>query len=160
MHYEHLIQVNDLGNPATLVITREQLWRGLVLRAESPKLFMDYLDDCTITDRNDAGLSRTLRFGDLTVKDKVSFEHQQHVHYDVAAQNDISHSTLRMTIEEPQTHSLFVRFAYEDNHTAAQDTENEMFDEYRRSAYKEADIDTVRVIREMAEQGLLPALNS
>jgi hypothetical protein len=160
MKFEHLIQINDLDSPLTQVITREQLWRGLVLRAESPRLFIPHLDECTITERGDAEITRKLRFGELTVIDTVSFEHMQHVHYDVQAQNEIPQSSLHMSIEEPQPHSLFVRFAYADGHTQAEDSANEMFDEYRRSAYKEADIDTVRVIREMVEQGMLPALNS
>ena len=63
-----------------------------------------------------------------------------------------------MTIEEPEPEHLFVRFCYEDSHTAAEDEANEMYDEYRRSAYHEADVDTIRVIRELAEGGLLNAL--
>ncbi|MES2073680.1 MAG: SRPBCC family protein [Pseudomonadota bacterium] len=161
MKFEHLIEINDLNNPMTQVITREQLWRGLVARAESPKFFIPYMDDCTITARAEAGISRTLRFGELVVNDQVLYENMQHVHYDVAAQNDIPHSTLRMTIEEPQPQALFVRFAYDDGHTAEEDSANEMYNEYRRSAYQEADIDTIKVIREMVEQGLLPpSLNS
>ncbi|WP_394782253.1 SRPBCC family protein [Undibacterium sp.] len=161
MKFEHLIEINDLNNPMTQVITREQLWRGLIVRAESPKFFVPYLDDCTITERSAQGVSRTLKFGDLIVSDQVQYEALHHVHYDVAAQNDIPHSTLRMTIEEPQPQALFVRFAYDDGHTEAEDAANEMYNEYRRSAYQESDIDTVKVIREMVEEGLLPpALNS
>lgn len=161
MKFEHLIEINDLNNPMTQVITREQLWRGLVVRAESPKFFVPYMDDCTITARAEKTISRTLRFGDLIVNDRVQFEPLQHVHYDVAAQNDIPHSTLRMTIEEPEPHALFVRFAYDDGHSAEEDSANEMYNEYRRSAYQEADIDTIKVIREMVEEGLLPvSLNS
>ncbi|HTD02210.1 AtaL-like protein, partial [Undibacterium sp.] len=129
MKFEHLIEINDLNNPMTQVITREQLWRGLVVRAESPKFFVPYMDDCTVTERAGNTISRTLRFGDLIVNDKVLFEHLQHVHYDVAPQNDIPHSTLRMSIEEPEPHALFVRFAYDDGHTEAEDSANEMYNE-------------------------------
>ncbi|MHA0111691.1 AtaL-like protein, partial [Klebsiella pneumoniae] len=40
MKFNHLIQINDPLNPLIDSLTREQLWRGLVLRAESPRLFM------------------------------------------------------------------------------------------------------------------------
>ena len=155
MKFEHLIEINDLTNPLTEVITREQLWRGLVLRAESPKLFMVYIDEVSIADRTEVSMSRTIRYGELIVVDQVNLVHLEHVHYAVAAQKDIPQSSLRMSINEPSPDALFVRFAYDDGHSAVEDAENEMYNEYRRSAYQEADIDTVRLIREMAEYGRL-----
>lgn len=155
MKFEHLIEINDLNNPLTEVITREQLWRGLVLRAEAPKLFVSYLDEASITDRSEVSMKRSLRYGDLIVQDEVSLVHLEHVHYDVAAQKDIPQSSLRMSIDEPSPGALFVRFAYDDGHSAEEDAANELYNEYRRSAYQEADIDTIRLIREMAEYGRL-----
>ena len=160
MKFEHLVELNDLNNPMILVITREQLWRGLVLRAEAPKLFVPYLDDASITERTEVSMTRTLRYGELLITDQVSLTHLEHVHYHVAAQKDIPQSSLRMTIEEPQEHALFVRFAYDDGNSAADDAANELYNEYRRSAYDEADVETVRLIREMAEQGRLDNLLS
>lgn len=155
MKFEHLIEINDLKNPLIEVLTREQLWRGLVLRAESPKLFMEYIDEVSVTDRTEVSMARTIRYGELIVVDQVSLVHLEHVHYAVAAQKDIPESSLRMSIDEPSPGALFVRFAYDDGHSAEEDAENEMYNEYRRSAYQEADIDTVRLIREMAEYGRL-----
>lgn len=160
MKFEHLVEINDLNNPMIEVISREQLWRGLVLRAESPKMFVSYLDEASIIERHETSMTRTLRYGQLVVRDCVSFVHLEHVHYDVAAQDDIPQSSLRMTIEEPVPHALFVRFTYDDGHTAQQDAENEMYDEYRKSAYQEADVETIRIIRELAESGRLDALPS
>ncbi|MDY7536694.1 SRPBCC family protein [Undibacterium sp. RTI2.1] len=160
MKFEHLVEINDILNPLNDVITREQLWRGLVLRAESPKLFVPYLDESTITARNTNGFSRSLRYGDLVISDEVRFVELDSVLYDVAAQKDIPQSSLLMKIEEPSPDALFVRFLYDDGHSAEEDIANEMYNEYRRSAYQEADIDTIRVIREMAEAGRLNALPS
>jgi len=155
MKFEHLIEINDLSNPAIPVITREQLWRGLVLRADSPKLFISYLDESLISERNEVSMQRQLRYGALVVMDHVHFEHLDHVHYHVPAQNEIPQSSLRMTIEEPEANSLFVRFYYDDGNSAALDEESKMVNEYRRSAYQEADIETIRIIRELAQSGRL-----
>jgi hypothetical protein len=160
MKFEHLVEINDLANPSIPVITREQLWRGLVLRAESPKLFVDYIDECSITERTELSMQRSLRYGDLRIIDQVRFVHQQHVHYDVPSQQDIPQSSLRMSIEEPVSNTLFVRFVYDNGYTAEQDIENEMYNAYRRSAYEEADVDTIRLIRELAEAGRLDSLPS
>lgn len=158
MKFEHLVEINDFGNPLALVLSREQLWRGLVLRAELPKLFVPYLDEAQVSARSESGMQRTLTYGELIVHDRVSLTPLQHVHYDVAAQNDIPQSSLRMSIEEPEPGVLFVRFAYDDGHSAAEDEENKMYNEYRRSAYHEADVETIRLIRELAESGRLDGL--
>ena len=52
---------------------------------------------------------------------------------------------------------MWVRFQYDDGHDAATDAANALYDDFRRSAYKESDIDTVRIMRELALEGRLDA---
>jgi hypothetical protein len=153
MKFHHLVQINDPLNPLIDFLTRDQLWHGLVLRAEEPKLFVPWLDDCTLLERSPGTLSRELRYGTLVVRDTVSFVPQQSVHYAIPAQKDIAASSLVMTIEEPEPELFFVRFEYDDGNAAAAATEEAMYEEFRRSAYEEADIDTVRTIRQLASEG-------
>jgi hypothetical protein len=157
MKFEHLIEINDPLNPLIDTITREQLWRGLVLRAESPKMFVPHLDDCAIGERTSGSFSRRLRYGDLVVDDRVILTPLQEVRYEVPAQGEISASSLTMTIEAPSEGLLYVRFLYDDGHDAATDEANAMYDEFRKSAYQEADIDTIRVLRQLASDGRLDA---
>lgn len=154
MNFAHLIQINDSGNPLAAPLTREQLWHGLVLRAERPTLFVMGLDRCEIIGRAQTGIVRRLHFGKLLIQDEVRFFPSRKVHYFVPEQEDIPASSLTMTIEEPQPESLFVRFEYDDARVAA-DTADAFYDEFRRSAYQEADIDTIRVIRQLAATGKL-----
>lgn len=157
MKFEHLIEVNDPLNPLIDTLSRDQLWRALVLRADSPKLFVPHLDECTIDERESCSFRRRLRYGELVIEDRVILTPLQEVRYDVAEQGDISASSLTMTIEAPAEHTLFVRFKYDDGHDAATDAANAMYDEFRKSAYQEADIDTIRVLRELAGAGRLDA---
>jgi hypothetical protein len=157
MKFEHLIEINDPLNPLIDALSREQLWRGLVLRADSPKLFVPHLDECTIDQRTDTSFRRRLRYGELVVEDCVILTPLLQVRYEVREQKDISASSLTMTIEAPSEHTLFVRFKYDDGHDAQTDAANAMYDEFKRSAYQEADIDTVRIVRDLAAQGRLDA---
>lgn len=157
MKFEHLIEINDPLNPLIDTITREQLWRGLVIRAEAPKLFIPHLDECDISDRESGSFKRRLRYGDLVVEDTVLLTPLQEVRYEVPAQGEISASTLVMTIEAPTNAMLYVRFSYDDGKEESQDQASKMYDEFKKSAYQEADIDTVRIVRQMAEQGNLDA---
>lgn len=154
MKFAHLIEINDLLNPMIEPLSRAQLWRGLVLRAEQPKMFIPHLDSCDILERTPATLERELRYGETVIRDRVSYLPQLQVRYHVPQQNDIPMSDLTMTIEEPQPGALFVRFEYDDH--KSDETETEAFyNEFRRSAYQEADIDTIRMVRELAGNGAL-----
>ncbi|WP_211442587.1 SRPBCC family protein [Collimonas humicola] len=158
MKFSHLIEINDPLNPLIDTLTREQLWRGLVMRAEQPLLFVEHLDDCRLSDKSVQSVARELRYGKVIVKDVVSYLPQLQVRYQVPKQQDIAGSSLIMTIEEPEQEMLFVRFEYEDDAVERQpaaQAEQEFYDEFRRSAYQEADIDTIRVIRELAAEGKL-----
>ncbi len=157
MKFEHLIEINDPLNPLIDSLTREQLWRGLVLHAESPKLFVPHLDECDISEREPGSFKRRRRFGDLRIDDKVVLTPLEEVRYEVHAQGDISASSLRVTIEAPSDDLLFVRFKYDDGHDAAADQANAMYDEFKKSAYQEADIDAIRILRELAAAGRLDA---
>ena len=157
MKFEHLIEVNDPLNPLMDTLTREQVWRGLVIRAESPKLFIPHLDECDISAREAGSFKRRLRYGDLVVEDTVVLTPLQEVRFDVPAQGDISASSLTMKIEAPDEFQLFVRFCYDDGMGEALDQATQMYAEFKKSAYQEADIDTVRIVRQMAEQGKLDA---
>ena len=157
MKFEHLIEINDPLNPLIDPLTREQLWRGLVLRADSPKLFVPHLDECTIDQRESGSFRRSLRYGELVIVDRVLLTPLQQVRYEIEEQGEIAASSLTMSIETPGEHQLYVRFKYDDGHDAATDEANKMYDEFRKSAYQEADIDTIRVLRELAAEGRLDA---
>lgn len=157
MKFAHLIQINDPLNPLLEDLSREQLWQGLVLRAEQPKTFVPYLDRVDILERAEHTLDRQLHYGELTVRDRVTLLPQQQVAYHVPPQKGIPESSLTMTIEEPEADIFFVRFEYNDGASEAEDTAEAFYNDFRRSAYKEADIDTIRIIRELAEAGKLGA---
>lgn len=126
-----------------------------MIRAERPTLFQLGLDSCEIIERSAQHLARILSFGQLVIHDSVRFEFMQQVLYHVPQQNEIPVSDLSMTIEEPQPGALFVRFEYDDHLPDNDDKENAIYNDFRRSAYEESDIDTIRVIRQLADQGQL-----
>ena len=136
-------------------MTREQLWRGLVLRAEDPKMFMPHLDECTIADRQSGSFARRLRYGELVIDDVVHLSPLQEVRYEVPAQGEIPASRMTMTIEAPSEGVLWVRFLYDDGNVSATDEMGKMYEDFKKSAYQEADIDTIKIVRQLASEGKL-----
>lgn len=155
LQYEHLIEVNDILNPLVLLLTREQLWRGLVLRAEDPESFVLGLDKCVVLERADNAISRELHFGQARVRDRVVFQPLHSVRYETAPTEEHAGGTLTMTIEEPQENRLFVRFAYLTSLQEDAVESSTRYSEFVKSAYREADLDTVRRIRALFEEGAL-----
>lgn len=150
MNFEHLIQINDPLNPLVETLTREQLWEGLVLRAEQPQLFVIGLDSCTILSRTDQTLERELHYGPATVRDRVTLTPHKSVRYDIHATEAHVGGSLTMTIEQPDEVQLFLRFEYATTLPSADTEDARQTTEIVKSAYREADIDTVRLIRQYA----------
>ncbi|WP_414442605.1 SRPBCC family protein [Burkholderia sp. 22PA0106] len=152
MNFEHLIQINAMDNPMLPTLTRDQLWEGLVLRAEQPQLFVIGLDDCKISDRTDTTLERELHFGQATIRDRVTFTPNHQVRYDIHAANGEIGGSLTMTIEEHDDQALFLRFTYATTLPDTADTEDARQTQgIVKEAYRTSDIDTVRLIREYAQ---------
>ncbi len=151
MNFEHLIQINDPLNPFVDTMTREQLWEGLVLRAEQPQLFVLGLDSCTILSRTDSTLERELHYGQATVRDRVTLQPNESVRYDILATESYVGGSLTMTIEQPDELQLFLRFEYKTTLPAADTEDERQTNEIVKSAYRESDIDTVRLIRQYVQ---------
>jgi hypothetical protein len=149
MKFTHLIQINDPFDPLIDPLSREQLWRGLVMRAENPLLFVLALDRFEIVGRGENTLERALHFGKLTLRDRVSFSPMRQVRYDIEAAADSPAASLIMTIEEPQPDQLFVRFDYKTLQSAAAAPIDEFYGSFAKQAYVEADIDTISTIRRL-----------
>ncbi|MDE1184486.1 SRPBCC family protein [Paraburkholderia sp.] len=151
MNFEHLIQINDPLNPLVETMTRDQLWEGLVLRAEQPQLFVIGLDSCTIVERTEITLERELHYGKATVRDRVTLLPKESVRYDIMPTETYVGGSLIMTIEQPDDLQLFLRFEYSTTLPESADPDAHQTQEIVKSAYRESDIDTVRLIRQFVQ---------
>jgi hypothetical protein len=159
VRFEHLIQINDPLMPLLDTLTRDQLWRGLVLRAEDPTQFVLGLEVATIHSRRDVGdeieLLRTLNFGTFKVDDRVRLLPQRRSEIQTCAGPTWPASRMSIEIEEPQPELLFLRFLYESDETSGEGELDEVTTALRKQAYERADRDTVARIRSLAEEGWL-----
>ncbi len=153
MKFDHLVEINDPLNPLIDPLSRAQLWRGLVMRAEEPTLFVFGLDSFRILETRADSLVRELDFGTVIVRDRVEFLQGRQVRYATEEQPLMAAASLTMTIEEPQPDRYYLRFEYDDGRAQGDASSEAFYSEFRQSAYVEADIDTVKVIRRLAAEG-------
>lgn len=152
MHFEHLVAVNDLTSFTASVLTRDQLWQGLLLRAESPQLFNPHIETVTITERTPERIVREMDFGNLLVRDEITLTKSETLHYITAAGDKHAGGQLTISIEEPQEHSLFVRFSYQT--PAPENTPEEIeMGRYLKKMWQQMDVEAIGMIRAMADEG-------
>ena len=69
--FTHTIPVNPPGIRPTL--SREQLWRGLVLRAEDPVAFVPGMESSEVLERFEHGLVREAVYRGQRIRERVTF---------------------------------------------------------------------------------------
>jgi len=153
LKFEHLIEVNDLANPLQEPLTREELWFGLLCRAEDARAFLPGLEACRIVERGEGSLVRDLDFGSVVVRDRVTFSPLDWIRFESEANAQHAGGSLTIRIEEPQAGALFLRFCYQTTLPEASGSEDARYADFVRSAYHQSDVDTVRVIRMIAASG-------
>lgn len=153
MKFEHVVVVNEPSNFFLYKMSREELWFGLLCRAEDPRPFLPGLDSCTIDERSDEVLVRTLHFGNVTVRDRVTLVPMESVTF--ASEKTAEHAggMLTISIEEPEAETMILRFSYQTSLAEQQGDVDEAYAGFVQSAYYQSDIDTVGVIRMIVESG-------
>jgi hypothetical protein len=158
MKFEHLVQINDPNLPGLDWLTRQQLWLGLVARAWKPTRFVLGLEDAQITDSRQLGnvttLYRVLDYGPFKIEDTIELHEEDRTETRIVANEFCGDSTLTISIEEPEQGELWLRFQYKVSDAAnaggGPGAPSPDVEEVRKQAYRAADIDTVRMIRELA----------
>lgn len=153
MNFEHLIAINDPGNPLVASLSRAQLWEGLLFRVDNPLPFLPGLEACRIIERSPQHVRRELDFGAARIVDRVTLLDRQWVRFDIEANEQHAGGTLTIRIEEPEPERLFLRFTYATTFGEASGSEDRAYIEYVKSAYQQSDIDCVRIIRTLAAGG-------
>ncbi|KAF0815210.1 hypothetical protein IGB42_00287 [Andreprevotia sp. IGB-42] len=158
MYFEHLVVVNEPGNPLVEPLTLAQLWNGLVLRAEAPDLFLEHIESVRILERGPGTLLREIELGVLTVRDRITLTPHQSVHHVTEASDQHEGGTLTISIEVPEEEQLLVRFVYDTpvpEHDPAAGEGEANYAAYLKAAYQQMDVEALKKVRQMAEQGEL-----
>lgn len=152
MTFEHIVQINDLTKPELPILTRFQVWEGLVLRARRPDKFLVGVDEFEILEQGPAYMKRCLQLPGVQVIDEVRFLSEARIEYRTLPSDTVPGATLVMDIEEPEPQSIFVRFRY---HSASIENKGDSmpYDQFLEQAYVLTDIETIQIIRELAATG-------
>lgn len=92
----------------------DQLWLGLMARAEDATLFLPGLEACHIVERGDCQLQRRLDFGAPRIEEYRYLVPFEWMCFEVRRTDSHAGGTLTITIEEPEEDHLFLPFLCDD----------------------------------------------
>ncbi len=150
LEFEHIVQVNDPTNEEIPVLSRSQLWEGLVLRARRPDKFNNSLK-VEIDDLAEDEFERTIDVGELKFHERVMLYPDERIHTQTMDEYEQIDAQSLTQLEEPEQGFLFVRFSYKRE---LEDEDAYSVAEHLKSAYLQTDHDAIALIRLLAESGL------
>ncbi len=150
LEFEHIIQVNDPDNDEIPMLTRSQLWEGLVLRARRPDKFNNSLK-VTTDDYAEDEFERIIDVGEVRFRERVLLHPDESIHTETLEEFDQIDARSVTQLEEPEEGYLFVRFSYRRE---LDEDDSVNVGEHLKSAYLQTDRDAIGLIRMLAQSGL------
>jgi len=150
LEFEHLVEINDLDDEKLPVISREDLWQGLLFRARYPGHFNPAIQS-EIQDETDTRFVRILSAGPMRLRDEVTLIPETEIRTLIDGQTQDIHAESITRIEEPEPGRLFVRFTYRRDSISEQGGMDA--DAYLKSAYLQNDREAIAILKQMLADG-------
>jgi ketosteroid isomerase-like protein len=151
-HMSRTVAVND--DPAQPRLTRGDVWRGLLLKADNALPFVPQMSRCDVLERGDNWLVRDITFRGEDARERVSLFPEQRVHFERLQGRTLG--TIDNEIVEDEHGQLQLRFGFAlqaEGIPPGSDQENAHFGA-TESAYLNAVNATLEAIRRVVrEQG-------
>jgi len=158
VHASRTIKVNaDPGKPK---LTRDLVWRGLVMKAENPLPFVPVISKCTVRERSDNRLTREIVDKGDTIVEEVTFHPQRMVKFERVSGRVLG--TILNEIIDDDDGDLALRFTFTltvEGIAAGSAAESE-FAANMEHGYLMAVAATLKAMRELAQADALPAATS
>jgi hypothetical protein len=104
------LPVNDRNNPEQMILTRDQVWQGLVLKAENAVPFVPGMTACEVLEWSDQQLVRECVYKGDRLRERVTFHPPQAVDFERLSGN--VRGTIRNEIEADKNGDLQLRFTF------------------------------------------------
>jgi Domain of unknown function (DUF1857) len=151
-HMSRTVAVND--DPQQPRLSRADVWRGLVLKADNALPFVPQMTRCDVLERGDNWLLRDITFRGEDARERVTLFPEQRVHFERV--QGATQGTIDNEILEDEQGELQLRFAFalEKDGIAADSPEEKEHFGLTEAAYLNAVNATLEAIRRVVrEQG-------
>jgi hypothetical protein len=154
VHASRTIKVN--GDPGKPRLTRDLVWRGLVMKAENPLPFVPVITKCTVRERSPDRLTREIVDKGDTIIENVTFHPQRMVKFERVTGRVLG-TILNEIIDEDGDLALRFTFTLTVEGLADGSAEEAEFAANMEQGYLMAVAATLKAMRELAQNNALPA---
>ncbi len=154
------VPVNDKSDPNLPVLTRDHVWRGLVLKAENALPFVPKMTQCETVEHGDNYLVRDVVFRGEPARERVTFFPKSKVEFDRLSGATLG--TIKNEIEEDAKGELALRFTFslEKEGVPANSPEEQAYAKQMEGDYLGAVQATLNAIRKWVLEGTLESQTS
>ena len=149
----HTLPVND----GPISLTRDQLWKGLVLKAENPVQFVDAMSACAVIERGDDWILRNFTLRGEDMQERVTFEPQERVTFERTKSTSMGTILNEVVTLDDGTLGLRFTFELEADGIEPGSAEEEEYAERVAKSYFQAVGSTLDEIRRRVQAGELDA---
>jgi hypothetical protein len=149
------VPVNDRSGPDTPVLNRDQVWKGLELKAENALPFVPKMTKCDTIERGDNYLVRDIVFRGEPARERVTFHPKRMVQFDRLSGSTLG--TIKNEIEEDAGGELSLRFTFslEKEGIPPGSSEEQAYARQMEGDYLGAVQATLSAIRKWVKEGTL-----
>jgi hypothetical protein len=149
------VPVNDRSDPDMPVLNRDQVWKGLELKAENALPFVPKMTKCDTIERGDNYLVRDIVFRGEPARERVTFYPKRMVQFDRLSGSTLG--TIKNEIEEDASGELSLRFTFslEKEGILPASAEEEVYAKQMEGDYLGAVQATLTAIRRWVKEGTL-----
>jgi hypothetical protein len=148
----HSVLVNDPTDPDAPVLTRDDVWDGLVMKAENALPFVPKMERCDVVEQRENFILRDIRFGGDDLREAVTLTPKERVEFR-RVQGRVLGLIANEILENAKGDlELKFSFALEIQGVEAGSREERDYEENMRDAYMGAVGATLGAIRKMVVQ--------
>lgn len=150
---DRTVPINVNLGPDDPVLTRSQVWQGLLLKAEDAVPFVPAMTECVVTERFENGIMRDIVFAGEAMTEKLLYAPEERIEFIRTA--GIEMGTIINEILDDENGDLSLRFAFtlEREGMADGSAEEKEFADTMASGYLIAVQATVDEIRRRVREG-------
>mgnify|MGYP001219653157 CR=1 FL=1 len=146
------LPINPDKSGAVPILSRDQVWRGLMMKVDDARPFVPLMTKCDVTQRLENGIVRDIIFDGMALKERIIFYPKQKVEF-IRVGIGQEMGTIWNEILEDGNGELQLRFAFELEVPNLTESQEHDYREKRATGYLNAVNATLESLRDLAADG-------
>ncbi len=154
INVDHTLPINPDKGGGKPILTRDQVWEGLLMKVDDAKTFVPLMTKCDVIQRLENGVVREIIFDGMALKERIIFYPKRKVEFLRVGVGD-EMGTIWNEILEDDDGELHLRFAFELEVPNLSSEDEKNYEQKRAKGYLESVHATLEHLRGLAAKGVI-----